>query len=607
LRVDTIVVSSVGTFEMGTAAQPVAANVRARLLFTDNGPIDRVWDPFAISRGLISHGSVSMYGAAVTSYAATAVPILAGTQTLTLKSTPTGWKSGDRIVIAGTTAGASQNEVRQVVLVSGNTVLLDQPLSFNHSAPAGSTFDVHIANTTRNVVLESEGTAADRRGHVMFMHDRDVHIGYTGFYTLGRTDKLVPINDSVVLADWSLKPGTGTNQRARYAVHFHRNGLTNDGNPSTVVGSVVVDSPGWGFVNHSSYVDMTENVAYAVSGAAFSTEVGDEIGGFYRNIALGTTGANEEINAREGIQDFGFQGDGFWFQGAGVSVVGNISAGNQGQAFVFYNRGLIEGGVQGRFLSANLSNPAIANGATSIPVGQVPMSNFRNNQGYSSLVGLTVRYHLENAIHSQYSVFADSQFWNNTVGMELPYVQNTILRNLSFVQTQANTVDALQSNLVTGNIVYENLTVKGYRRGIIAPRWGNNVIDGGTFANEYDIVIPTAALTARWLDIRNVSGTPRIITEPMLNPPLHDNNSAELFFVSDIVTLNFGQFVNRRLYSILQLANFVPFPTPRADVNPIYVGKTNQELWNTYGYAIGGAIAPAITFTVPYIELAVIA
>ena len=87
------------------------------------------------------------------------------------------------------------------------------------------------------------------------------------------------------------------------------------------------------------------------AGAAFATEVGDEIGGFYGNIAIGSTGSGQEANARETpFQDFGHQGDGFWFQGAGVAVIGNVSAGNQGHAFAYYTRGLYENGTQGRFL-----------------------------------------------------------------------------------------------------------------------------------------------------------------------------------------------------------------------------------------------------------------
>ena len=44
---------------------------------------------------------------------------------------------------------------------------------------------------------------------------------------------------------------------------------------------------------------MIGNVAYDVRGAAFATEVGDEIGGFYGNIAIGSTGSGQEAEVRE--------------------------------------------------------------------------------------------------------------------------------------------------------------------------------------------------------------------------------------------------------------------------------------------------------------------
>ena len=242
--------------------------------------------------------------------------------------------------------GTTQNEVRTIAAIIGNNVILNKPLTYNH-LPAASDLEVHVANVTRNAVIESETTITSRRGHVMFMHNPDVNIGYAGFYKLGRTDKSQAINDPVVNADWTLQAGTGTNARARYSVHFHRTGTSDAQDAASVLGSAVVDSPGWGFVNHSGYVDFTSNVAFDVNGAAFSTEVGNEIGGFYGNIAIGTTGTGsaEEANAREKFNDFGFQGDGFWFQGGGVSVIGNISAGNQENGFFYYTRGHLDGNV----------------------------------------------------------------------------------------------------------------------------------------------------------------------------------------------------------------------------------------------------------------------
>jgi hypothetical protein len=111
---------------------------------------------------------------------------------------------------------------------------------------------------------------------------------------------------------------------------------------------------------------MTNNVAFDVVGAAFSTEVGDEIGGFRNNVAIGSRGSGEAVESRLALQDFGHQGDGFWFQGPGVTVTGNISAGHEGNAFILFAQGLIEGGVNQKFLSANLPDPSIANGETEI-------------------------------------------------------------------------------------------------------------------------------------------------------------------------------------------------------------------------------------------------
>jgi hypothetical protein len=593
-------VGGTGAFEMGTAENPIAAGVKARLFITDNGPIDRAWDPFGISRGLIAHGKVSMYGAEVTPYAAIAGGAVAGSRTLALNFVPSGWRIGDSLVIAATVTGAAQNEVRTIVGLTGSTVLLDRALNFNHLAPA-PIFQVHVANTSRNAVIESESTATDRRGHVMFMHNRGVNIQFAGFYRLGRTDKMVPINDSVVQSDWTLKPGTGTNQRARYSVHFHRNGLTDDDNPAKIIGSAVVDSPGWGFVNHSSYVDMVANVAFGVRGAAFTTEVGDEIGGFYNNLAIGSTGSGLEPNARESLQDFGHQGDGFWFQGAGISVVGNISAGNDGHAFIYYARGLFEGSVPAMFPAANLSNPAIAGGAASIPVGQVPITNFRDNVGYASEVGLTVRYHLEKSTHGQQSIVENSKFWNNSIGVMLHYVEYTVLRNLTVMREQNNEYTAgVTQDGITGNITYENINVSRYYIGIELPRWGNNVVNGGNFSeNTHDIFIWNALFYQRTITLTGFTSHPRITLLNDLSPIA--KAYADSYLVGDRIILNFGPYFQRQLFFENQLPTAVPFPVARADVPSQYVGLSNLQLWIQYGVAVGGGVAPAGATAVPLI------
>ena len=91
--------------------------------------------------------------------------------------------------------------------------------------------------------------------------------------------------------------------------------------------------------------------------------------------------------------------------------------------------------------------------------------------------------------------------------------------------------------------------------------------------------------------ITGLTGQPVIKTEFVTTPIV--GYTADTFFVKDVITLNFGQFVNQQLFGMMQLATAVPFPTPRADVPSNYVGLTNQQLWDLYGVALGGAIAPS--------------
>ena len=47
-----------------------------------------------------------------------------------------------------------------------------------------------------------------------------------------------------------------------------------------------------------------------------------------------------------------------------------------------------------------------------------------------------------------------------------------------------------------------------------------------------------------------------------------------------------------------------PFRFPKRDptCRPQYVGLTNQQLWDRFGKALGGEVAPADVYTLPYIQ-----
>jgi hypothetical protein len=190
---------------------------------------------------------------------------------------------------------------------------------------------------------------------------------------------------------------------------------------------------------------------------------------------------------------------------------------------------------------------------------------------------------------------------NNDLGVDLPYAQNTVLRNVSVINTSSSRpMSGISNNHVTLNITYDNVTVVNYHQGIDVPRRGNVLINGGTFiGNDYDFVIRSGAIADRSVLITGLATLPKILTIVDTYPIYGDSVAA--FLHQDLVLLNFGPFLNQRLYNVMQHANAIPFPVQREDTPPGYVGLTNQQLWDQFGVAFGGAIAPGNAFTVPYI------
>jgi hypothetical protein len=327
------------------------------------------------------------------------------------------------------------------------------------------------------------------------MHNRDVHISYAGFYGLGRTDKSLAINDPVVDANWNLVEGTGTNPRGRYAMHFHRNGATESGMPATVTGSVVDDSVGWGFVNHSSFVNIVESVAHDVVGSGFVTEAGDEVGQFLNNIAIHLPGVGTQLDTtlRSYIGDFGHGGEGFWLQGPGVAVSGNVVAGSAGGAFTYFLRGLREFGYETEFATENLVDPSIAEGANSVPLRDVAPRPFTGNTAYASSVGLQTRYVLYQSTNDQEAVFSDSLFWNNATGIFAPYTHNSTFERITIYHDSSSLPHlGFSSTGVTRDITFRHIVVSGYKYGIWVTWQGYTKIESGVLANGQNVRVTEA-------------------------------------------------------------------------------------------------------------------
>jgi hypothetical protein len=248
-----------------------------------------------------------------------------------------------------------------------------------------------------------------------------------------------------------------------------------------------------------------------------------------------------------------------------------------------------------------LADPAIAQGAATVNIGQVPMANFRDNVGYASVFGLLVRYHLEDSTHGARSLFENSTFWNNTIGVGLHYVHNTVVRNLTVVHGQdVPSFAGIQTNLASGNIEYDNLTVAGYLNGIELPRWGNNVVKAGSFRNVNDIVIATAAVRERSILLSGFTDQPRIELWQDLSPI--GRHSVAIHLVRDAIILNPGSDTEQQLYFPGQRPDSVLFPVARSDTPAEYIGLTSQQLLDQFGVALGGMLAPTDVFTVPLVK-----
>ena len=459
LTLDTLVVSPQGTLTIGTASNPIPANVTAEVDFTANGPIDTTWDPTQLSRGLISHGVANIHGAMKTSFVALAGNAMAGDTHLTFSSSvPADWKVGDKIVLTGTYVdpngsnsdnGHFHDEILTITGISGSTLTFtndnlggSNQLRYSHTAPAGHGLSIYVANLTRNIVFRTLNAASvptQQRAHVMFMHNPNVDVENAGFYDLGRTDKSIPIND--VGTNVNGTPGGGTNVRGRYALHFHRTGDTNvNGVLSKAIDDVVWGSPGWGYVNHESNVLMQDDVAFDVHGASFVTELGTELGSFIHNIAIKGVGDGQVhsgdffLGGREQNFDLGFTGDGFWLQGApGIrSVSGNVVASMNGFAYMTFGQGeLIADPVPVRtILQSNLPDPSYGfPGANNI--AHVPMRSFDGDTAYNVNEGLdiwkTFRGDFSPPVRSS---FNNLTFWSvRNEGIFLEYASSVEIHN----------------------------------------------------------------------------------------------------------------------------------------------------------------------------------
>src|SRR5438093_4339624 len=95
MKTANLMVQDEGYLEVGSPTAPVAPNVTAEIVITDQ-KIDRQIDPAEIGTAIERLGKITMHGAAKSpTFMRLAEEPLSGQQTLTLEKSVQGWKAGD--------------------------------------------------------------------------------------------------------------------------------------------------------------------------------------------------------------------------------------------------------------------------------------------------------------------------------------------------------------------------------------------------------------------------------------------------------------------------------------------------------------------------------
>ncbi|MEM9949208.1 MAG: LamG-like jellyroll fold domain-containing protein, partial [Cyanobacteria bacterium P01_D01_bin.36] len=517
--VETIINAPEGTLDIGSASRGVDADKKARIVFTSDRAINTGRDPQQLGKGLVSHGEVNIYGADKQDKVRLAKDASAGDTTLTFKDSLKGWQIGDEIVLAGTSYRYNENdktnsrfrdEVLTITEIKGKQIRF-----INKDAPAGEEnalrfdhkrhsqldpkeIDLYAANLSRNVSFETENgknVPINRRAHVMLMHNPNVKVFNAGFYDLGRSDKTKLVDDIGKNVDGSV--GKGTNIRGRYALHLHQTGL--DPNKTIILnGNAVSGSPGWGIVQHESRAGVEDNVVFDVAGAGIVAESGNETGWWTDNLSIKSTGirwdvAGKQREAREKKFDLGFEGNGFWVQGA--AQIANrdniaISANDAGMS-------LFSGSLDTDYFRPVETIPVaslpsqtrklFAKGQTEVDIRLVPMATVSGFEGYNSNKGLEVWGHKTNfdgelnfsedkkedeirTAHSGRSLIKDFKTWGNLWdGLSVQYSSNIDVKN--GIVAGIDNPDRISGgrgvfvNHATFDTVIDGVDVQGFKQG----------------------------------------------------------------------------------------------------------------------------------------------
>lgn len=598
LCVSSILVTNTGELTIGEKDRRIEPTRTSKIEFLPRSKAHREFDPYDMSGGLVVLGHLQIHGSDYRSFAIPTDELRRGTRSVSFDKAVNGWKVGDELLFPASTHDG-QDELRTITSIDGDgkRYSLSSPLASDHLTPAGISAKVPVGNLTRNVVLASaDPSATANRAHVMIMTHEGVEIQGAAFRGLGRTQ--TGRIHTLTERDDDGRVSTGDNLIGRYAVHYHlRSGATYRNSPQIFSGNAIVDSPKHGLANHGGYVVAENNVTYQIHGSHFFAENGSEIGAFRDNLAVNSLGSEDTIRARECLYDFGHGGHGFWMQSPAVVVEKNYAFHHADSAYSIFARPVVEFGKPISFARANLTSPEIAKTATgdSVSPGMVAF-RFENNAAGNCGRGLEVWNTNTYSTHNVASEVARCQFWDTPRGgIDLPYSFNTKISDSIVLGRLDARIEhpGIKANAATRFLELDRTTIAGFAVGVEMPTRGHNLVADCRFNNSVNIRVTSPEQPGRRTVLRNNSFDHRAKSDIdyfLAEPDCAFNGDISLLFDRDVLLVEDARFPGETVYFAEQSPGTVPFP--KTDVAQLR-DKTAQQLWDEYGLATAGALAPA--------------
>ena len=647
LAVGTLQVQPGGTYAIGTLEQPIQLPHPATVVIrnipvcpTDDGAC--LFDPFQFGTGILAiDGTVTMHGSVKSpTFLRLATEPKAGDVTLTLASTPSGWNTGDKLILPDTRQltlardylHGDANQLREkhweelvIQSMAGSVVTLTTPLSFDHKGARDGKgvirFLPHVGNLTRTISLFSEDPNGIQ-GHTLFTGRSVIDIRYANFTNLGRTT-VHPLSNTVAHTDGTFT--IGANQIARYALHMHHTigpeseKTPENGRQFTLIGNAIDTAPKLGIAIHASHYGLVQdNIVYNAMGAAFVTEDGSESYNiFEHNFAVRSDGSGVGLATDTG-RGFAHEGAGFWFRRtANMTIRNNVAANARHANFIV-------------FLSKLPIRYPLFQGADPMAEGQYISSKehnivhplaFSGNEGYASQRSGLELWRLSNIPYTSPYTITKTVLWHNrTAGMNFGYASNAVRVHdvvnlgdpeaLSTVREHRLGVESLRFEPESRGfdvvlappsfLTLDTVEVQGYKVGADLTVEGRS--DGGkalfivdsVFSNATNIRVQPLAMNTYplYAELRNVQYA------VLAGYPLLTITMGNVISITPQHTLVYSHDGRDgddfELFALDQAPDAIVMKTRGRVRGSPEEGLTNSQTWETYGIAIGGGMTPCL-------------